>query len=46
MYPETSSQHHIAAGFGVNQGRISDVIRERTHLGSRREAEKVWKKQA
>lgn len=28
-------QHRIAADFGVNQGRVSDVIGERLHPGSR-----------
>jgi len=28
-------QHRIAAEFAVNPGRINDVLKERTHLGSR-----------
>ncbi len=28
-------QHNIAAHFGVNSGRVNDVIKERKHLGSR-----------
>jgi hypothetical protein len=33
-------QHHIAAHFGVNQGRVSDVLNGRLHFGSRDEAAK------
>jgi predicted XRE-type DNA-binding protein len=29
------SQHHIAQSFGVNQGRVSEVLKERRHVGSR-----------
>ena len=29
------TQHHIAQAFGVNQGRVSEVLKERRHLGSR-----------
>jgi hypothetical protein len=28
-------QHHIAQAFGVNQGRINDILKERRHTGSR-----------
>jgi predicted XRE-type DNA-binding protein len=28
-------QHHIAQAFGVNQGRISEILKERRHPGSR-----------
>jgi hypothetical protein len=28
-------QHHIAQAFGVNQGRISEILKERRHVGSR-----------
>ncbi|MER9776223.1 hypothetical protein [Mesorhizobium sp. M0220] len=28
-------QHHIAARFQVNPGRVNDVLKERKHLGSR-----------
>ena len=28
-------QHHIAQAFGVNQGRINEVLKERRHVGSR-----------
>ncbi|MEM8589024.1 MAG: hypothetical protein AAGG65_13280 [Pseudomonadota bacterium] len=28
-------QHRIAAQFGVNPGRVSDVLKERKHIGSR-----------
>lgn len=31
-------QHHIAASYAVNPGRVSDVVKERTHLGSKAEA--------
>jgi len=28
------TQHHIAQVFGVNQGRISEILKERKHVGS------------
>jgi hypothetical protein len=28
-------QHDIAAAYGVNQGRINEVLKERTHRGSK-----------
>ena len=28
-------QHRIAAFYDVNPGRVSEVLKERTHLGSR-----------
>lgn len=28
-------QHHIAQAFGVNQGRISEILKEHKHVGSR-----------
>jgi hypothetical protein len=28
-------QHHIAQAFGVNQGRICEILNERRHIGSR-----------
>ena len=28
-------QHRIAASFDVNPGRVSEVLKERTHIGSR-----------
>ena len=28
-------QHRIAASFDVNPGRVSEVLKERTHVGSR-----------
>lgn len=31
-------QHAIAARFGVNQGRVSEVLRGRRHPGSRESA--------
>lgn len=31
-------QHRIAAKFDVNQGRISEVLKERAHRGSREAA--------
>lgn len=31
-------QHHIAQAFGVNQGRVSKILKEKLHLGSRRAA--------
>lgn len=27
-------QHHIAAPYGVNPGRVNDVLKERVHFGS------------
>ena len=32
-------QHQIAALFGVNQGRINEVLKERVHIGSKSAAE-------
>lgn len=29
------AQHHIAQAFGVNQGRISEILKGRRHTGSR-----------
>jgi hypothetical protein len=34
-------QHQIAAHYGVNQGRINDVLKERKFIGSRAAAEKL-----
>jgi len=34
-------QHHIAAHFGVNPGRVNDVLKERTHVGSRESAKRL-----
>lgn len=31
-------QHDIAAHFGVNPGRVNDVLKERKHIGSREAA--------
>jgi hypothetical protein len=31
-------QHHIAAAYGVNSARINDVLKERTHVGSKQRA--------
>ncbi len=28
-------QHHIAAPYGVNPGRVNDVLKERIHFGSK-----------
>lgn len=33
-------QHTIAAKFGTNGGRIADVLTEKKHVGSRKEAAK------
>jgi hypothetical protein len=33
-------QHKIAADYGVNQGRINDVLKERLHTGSKHAASK------
>ena len=35
---EGEFQHHIAAYFGVNPARVNEVLKERTHLGSREAA--------
>lgn len=32
------AQHHIAQAFGVNQGRVSEILKEKRHLGSRQAA--------
>jgi hypothetical protein len=32
------SQHHIAQAFGVNQGRINEILKGRRHPGSREAA--------
>lgn len=34
-------QHLIAARFGVNPGRVSEVLTEKKHIGSRAAAEGV-----
>lgn len=39
-------QHRIAAHFGVNPGRVNDVLKERKHVGSKADAAKLWKKPA
>jgi len=39
-------QHDIAAHFGVNSGRVSEVLKEKKHVGSREAAEKLRKKSA
>jgi hypothetical protein len=31
-------QHKIAADYGVNSARINDVLKERTHIGSKQVA--------
>jgi len=33
-------QHDIAAAYGVNQGRVNDVLKERVHPGSKATAAK------
>jgi hypothetical protein len=35
-------QHLIAAKYGVNQGRINDVLKERMHSGSKQAALKQF----
>lgn len=32
------SQHHIAQAFGVNQGRVNEILKGRRHPGSREAA--------
>jgi predicted XRE-type DNA-binding protein len=39
-------QHDIAAYFGVNSGRVSEVLKEKKHIGSRQAAEKLRQKTA
>jgi hypothetical protein len=39
-------QHHTAAHFGVNPGRVSEVLKEHKQIGSRAAAEKLFKKSA
>lgn len=39
-------QHHIAADYRCNAGRINEVLKEKRHLGSRLAAEKKRKKPA
>lgn len=39
-------QHDIAAHFGLNSGRVSDVLKEKKHIGSRQAAEKIRAKSA
>jgi hypothetical protein len=38
---DSGLQHHIAARFGVNPGRIAEVLKERRHVGSRQVAEQL-----
>jgi hypothetical protein len=33
-------QHDIAAAYGVNQGRVNEVLKEKRHLGSKATAAK------
>ena len=35
-------QHLIAADYGVNPGRVNEVVKERKHIGSREIAEKRY----
>ena len=35
--------HEIAAAYVINWGRVSDVLTEKTHLGSNEAALKIWK---
>jgi hypothetical protein len=35
-------QHAIASDYGVNQGRVNEVVKERKHIGSRQVAEKRY----
>ena len=39
-------QHRIAAFYGVNAGRVNEVLKERKHIGSREAAEKQRKNSA
>jgi hypothetical protein len=34
-------QHDIAASYGVNPGRVNDVLKERRHIGSKQAASKA-----
>ncbi len=31
-------QHHIAASYGVNPGRVNEVLKEHKHIGSQQAA--------
>jgi hypothetical protein len=39
-------QHVIAAAYIINWGRVSDVLTEKTHIGSKEAALKIWKKRS
>lgn len=39
-------QHHTAARFGVNPGRVNEVLKLKKHIGSRETAEQLNKKKA
>ena len=34
-------QHHIAASYGVNPGRVNDVLKGRKHFGSQDDARRA-----
>lgn len=36
LHREGKFQNRIAASFDVNPGRINEVLKERTHIGSRK----------
>ena len=35
--------HEIAAAYIINWGRVSDVLNEKTHVGSKDVALRIWK---
>jgi hypothetical protein len=45
-YMRGEFQHSIAAVYGVNQGRVNDVLKERSHIGTKQFAEQSLKRSA
>ena len=39
-------QHDIAADYRINAGRVSEVLKEKKHSGSKQRAAAIWKAQA
>jgi hypothetical protein len=39
-------QHHIAADYRINAGRVSEILTERKHIGSKKAAEARFNKSA
>lgn len=38
--------HEISAAYVINFVRVSDVLTEKVHIGSKKAAERIWKKQS